>query len=170
METINIEAIALETCPAEMREGGRGDALESLRRAAEEGSPGKFLSAVFVYNKNSVIKGMVDAGIETVSVSYDGYGDSGGVEDVSIDPPGSREVKIPYLYPVFGAPEVRLSVIEIDEALNHIAEDAISEAGLDGYENGEGGRGVVVIEAAPPRITVVHRTPVVTYEEETHVF
>lgn len=97
-------------------------------------------------NFQRVATALREIGAEQIVVTYEGMGDSGGVNMAEVS--GGEE---PY-------PDVALLVDPADKeslviemsltsAAEDLAENAITEAGHDGYENNEGGNGIFTITA-----------------------
>lgn len=88
--------------------------------------------------------------VSEVRIQYDGYSDSGAVEDVSAKGPDGEEVEIPASFEgeLAGAAEFLLP---------------------DGWENGEGAFGEIVLDVASRRVTREHnwRFESSEYEEES---
>lgn len=89
------------------------------------------------------------AGIHTITVSYDGGGDSGGIESVTA-------------YSVAGD-EVELTTVQQD-----LVEERVYELLPSGYENNEGGYGEVEISIGENQMSMSHHDRESTTESTTH--
>lgn len=79
---------------------------------------------------------LLGEGVEKiVSMTYDGYGDSGNVETCSVDSPAIADFLWDVMYKLHG-----------------------------GFENNEGGRGTVTWDLVSDTIHVIHHDAVITYE------
>jgi hypothetical protein len=124
-------------------------------------------------NKASLMAALRDAGITCVTVTFDGYGDSGQIENV--------EVKA-------GDAVAELPAIDVDIARTHFfsekierltqpladAIETMSYALLEekhcGWENNQGAYGDIVFDVPADRIVVDFNYRVETSENHTHEF
>ncbi len=96
-----------------------------------------------------------------VTIAYEGYGDSGDIEDVSFDAAADS-----------GLAEVMVTVtatepteLSFREACEVVANELVSFGGYDGYETDAGGGGAITI-TANGAVTLNHYNRVETTEHE----
>lgn len=133
-------------------------------------------------NKTTIIATMIAAGIKSATVNYAGGGDSGGVEEVNCQWEEGRQVDMGSILVTYAFRAAKWNGAKkemeytdtkseraIEAALESIAYDAIEEAGHGGWENGEGGYGQLIINAAEGTMKLEHSDYIVdtNYSEST---
>jgi len=122
-------------------------------------------------NKATVLAVLRDAGISKVTVAFNGYGDSGQIEDIHVEA-GGNKVELPD-----SAVEIARASWESDapERLSKPLADAIEslcyallEEKHDGWENNEGAYGEFVFDVAADRIVLDFNYRIETSENHTH--
>lgn len=122
-------------------------------------------------NKASLFAALAGAEIAKVVVTFDGYGDSGHIENIELDgdttalPPTPVELA----RTDFGSTEVE----QITEPLNEAIETfcyALLESKHGGWENNEGAYGEFVFDVLADTITLDFNYRVETSENHTHEF
>lgn len=111
---------------------------------------------VFSHNREILFNALQELGVTSVTVVYEGSGDSGGIEDFSILPEGiSPEKEIIVWNAVWGndvPEEKRLNIKEVIENSSM----AIVAFDHGGWENNEGGGGEVTWDVATRAISLEH--------------
>ena len=158
-------------------------------RMLEEIASGTALGeAAIRHNKRIIMEAMKRLGITQAVVTYDGEGDSGGIEDVQIE--GGEGAADETLVLVRVISRYRFSddhsmtrITEIfegsesnfEDVISEFADDLIDHAGHGGYENNEGGYGEVTIVAPDDDdpeglITVDHNDRIITTQNTVSTF
>lgn len=81
---------------------------------------------------------LIQHGIDSVSVGFSGYGDSGSVNDFTVDPSQNDEVLLD---------DTVDGDVSVKEFLSDLAEEAISHFNVEGYQDDAGGYGHLLIPA-----------------------
>ena len=102
-------------------------------------------------------------GIATVSIGYDGEGDSGQVNDITALDPDRQSVSLdPPVSLALHKSEQPTSYDTLYEALDDFAWMAL-QAYHDGFVNNDGGCGTITIDAAKRTVTVDHNDRVIDF-------
>ncbi|ODU76579.1 MULTISPECIES: DUF6878 family protein [Sphingomonadales] len=123
------------------------------RREQEEALVAQALPA----NKQALFDALAGAGITSVLLHFDGYGDSGQVEDIDVSSAGDA-VELPtdeialFLTP-WGASENERVVMPLPEALERLVYDLLSQSHC-GWENNDGAYGDFIFTVADRSITL----------------
>jgi hypothetical protein len=125
-------------------------------------------------NKSAVFAALAGAGIATVAVSFDGYGDSGQVESIGARDASNADVPLPdrmisIVAIVWGqsAPESR--PMTLSEAIEHLVYDALSET-HGGWELNEGAYGEFVFVVTAQEIRLDYHERMTATEFHSHTF
>lgn len=124
-------------------------------------------------NKASLFAALRDAGITTVVVTFDGYGDSGQIESIKARN-GDHPAEVPPT-PVeiarldFHATEPERLTEPLGEAIETLAY-AFLEQTHGGWENNEGAFGEFVFDVAGETITLDYNERMETSENYTHEY
>lgn len=108
-------------------------------------------------NKTALFDALAAAGIEIVIVVFDGYGDSGQIED--IEAKASDEIialptiEIEIARPVWGSSEIERLTRPIREAIETLAYDFLGQT-QSGWGNDEGAYGDFTFDVAARTITL----------------
>jgi hypothetical protein len=127
-------------------------------------------------NRAAVMEKLKALGVSSVTVNYDGMGDSGQIEDVtfysSSDPveimagADIRQTRVSWLdhhtyrWP---QPEPTVSDKPLDEALEHLCYNYL-EVHHDGWENNDGAEGEFAFDVAEGTVTLTHRERVTEFD------
>lgn len=124
-------------------------------------------------NKASLLTALAAAGITDVTVSFDGYGDSGQIEhveakagDAIVDFP---DVSVEIARAGFSSPEIERRIEPLHEAVESLCY-LILEAKHGGWENNEGAYGEFVFDVAADSITFDFNYRIETTEYHSYEF
>lgn len=125
-------------------------------------------------NKAAVFAALAGAGISTVTVSFDGYGDSGQIESIDARAASGAEVSLPpetiaIVAIVWGRPEPEPRSMTVTEAIEHLVNDALSET-HGGWENNEGAYGEFVFDVPALEIRLDYNERITASEFYSHTF
>ncbi len=125
-------------------------------------------------NKSAVFAALAGAGIATVIVSFDGYGDSGQIDSIDARDAANTNVPLPdqtisIVAIVWGqsAPESR--PMTLTEAIEHLVYDALSET-HGGWELDEGAYGEFVFDVPAHEIRLDYNERMTVTEFSSHTF
>jgi hypothetical protein len=122
-------------------------------------------------NKATVLAVLRDAGISKVTVTFNGYGDSGQIDSIAVKA-GDTDAELPG-----NSVEIARASWESEapEQMNEPLADAIEtlcyallEEKHDGWENNEGAYGEFVFDVAADRIVLDFNYRIETSENHTH--
>jgi len=122
-------------------------------------------------NKATVLAALRDAGISKVAVSFNGYGDSGQIDDVQVKA-GDADAQLPD-----SSVEIARATLESNttERLGKPLADALEtlcyamlEEKYGGWENNEGAFGEFIFDVAADRIVLDFNYRIETSENHTH--
>ena len=125
-----------------------------------------------IRNKPIVFDALAEAGIEKVSIEFDGAGDSGQIEDVlawnaagdTIPLPADRKLHLPSSQP--DNPPVEMT---LQEAVETLAYDFLEET-HPGWEINDGAFGTFVFDVTDRAITLDYRERFTDVDISTHQF
>jgi hypothetical protein len=109
-------------------------------------------------NKDTLFDALARAGITSVIVNFDGYGDSGQVERIDVQA-GEAEAKLPedkieFIEPVFGDPEkVERSTHTVSDAIETLVYAFLEETN-GGWEDNDGAYGDFTFDVGKRTITL----------------
>jgi hypothetical protein len=128
---------------------------------------------LFQTNKATLFQALNAAGVTEIVVTFDGYGDSGQIEDVqakagddAVAMPGST---IEILATVWGQTEPERSSVSIATAVESLAYDVL-ERTHGGWENNDGAYGDNIFDIAAHTITLDYNERYTASENYTHSF
>lgn len=124
-------------------------------------------------NKNSLFGLLVGHGITTVIVNFDGYGDSGQIEDI-VAQIGSANVELPsdqieILCPIWDTTEFNRTTRTLRDAIEEISYDFLEQVHT-GWENNDGAYGDFTFDVAEGTITLDYNERYTSSENYTHEF
>ena len=141
---------------------------EQTSNPADSAEPARYVideASVLGRNRRILLATLVQAGAVTATATYVGCGDSGGVEDVSVEMPAEAPFDLAVLVTVFAERGVfengewQATVVEqqlsIEQALRDFADEAIDVV-HGGWENGDGGSGSVIFDCQAGRVRIEH--------------
>ena len=123
------------------------------------------------HNRPAILTALGGAGITHVAVRFDGYGDSGQIEETSCSAADGAEAEMPNvsinLATVLGdGSGITVTESSLADAIEQFCYDAL-ESDNDGWEINEGAYGDFAFDVAADTITYTHNTRYVS--EETSV-
>lgn len=124
--------------------------------------------------KSAVIAALAGAGITTVIVSFDGYGDSGQIESIEARDAANTDVPLPdqtisIVAIVWGQSEPESRQMTLTEAIEHLVYDALSET-HGGWELNEGAYGEFVFDVLALEIRLDYNERMTVTEFHAHTF
>lgn len=133
----------------------------------------KLEAELFTLNKAALLNALALAGVTRVVVSFDGYGDSGQIENVEAQA-GDDAVTMPgaaieIAEAVWDQTEPTRSSISITAAVESLAYDVLEKTHC-GWENGDGAYGDVIFDVAEGAITLDYNERYTASENYTHTF
>lgn len=124
-------------------------------------------------NKTTLFDALTAAGITQVIVTFDGYGDSGQVEDISALSGGETvnlpEAQIIIASTSWGDDAITESTMSVAEAIEQLAYDFLSET-HGGWENNDGAYGEFTFDVAEREITLNYNERYTVIESYEHRF
>ncbi|MBO1326198.1 hypothetical protein K2X14_14595 [Acetobacter sp. TBRC 12305] len=142
------------------------DTTELMQRFSE------LSQEAFQANRSTILAALEGHRITSVVVIYDGYADSGGIEDFEVH--GSDEapdLTIPCVIQSaeWGKTELVASPQPLHEALETMAMQCVARE-HGGWENNEGGNGSVTFDVQRSQILVEHTENYIARNEFTHSY
>ena len=124
-------------------------------------------------NKNVLFNALAAAGITTVTVTFDGYGDSGQIENTEAKdgdkmvtlPPGMIEIADP----VWGTTEIHRQSMSIHDAIEAVTYTLLSRT-HGGWENNDGAYGDFTFDVSKRAITLDYNERYMESDYFHHVF
>lgn len=133
----------------------------------------KLEAELFTLNKAALLDALELAGVTRVVVSFDGYGDSGQIENVEAqageDPVTMPGVAIEIAEAVWDQTEPKRASVSISDAVESLAYDVLEKTHC-GWENGDGAYGDVIFDVAEGAITLDYNERYTASENYTHTF
>lgn len=124
-------------------------------------------------NKTALFDALAAAGIEIVTVVFDGYGDSGQIENIEAKagdeiialPPGQIEIACP----IWGSSEIERQTQSVREAIETLAYAFLAQT-HGGWENNDGAYGDFTFDVAQRTITLDYNERRMESDYSQHVF
>ncbi|VVB49955.1 hypothetical protein RHAL1_04099 [Beijerinckiaceae bacterium RH AL1] len=133
----------------------------------------KLEAELFTLNKATLLNALTLAGVTRVVVSFDGYGDSGQIENVEAqtghDPVTMPSAAIEIAEAVWDQAEPKRSSVSIAEAVESLAYDVLGRTHC-GWENNDGAYGDVIFDTEEETITLDYNERYTASENYTHTF
>jgi uncharacterized membrane protein len=140
---------------------------------AQERARARLAAEALVSNKTALFDALAAAAIATVTVRFDGYGDSGQIEEIDARA-GDFTTALPAVTIPFAAPYLDNSGLETVQLRVREAIEAMAYAFLeqthDGWENNEGAYGDFTFDVANRTITLDYNERIMTSENSQHSF
>lgn len=140
---------------------------------AREREFAKLCESVRPENKAALFDALAQAGITSVEVTFDGYGDSGQIEDITAKA-ADKDVALPAVsleiaHAEWGSPDIVRVTHSMKDAIEQIAYDFLRET-HEGWENNEGAYGDFHFDVNDRTITLDYNERIETSEYTQHVF
>lgn len=124
-------------------------------------------------NKQVLFDALAAAGITSVVVCFDGYGDSGQIEDIEVHA-SDQTAELPtsaieIAQAQWGSSDVRQTTLTLRDAIETLAYDLLAET-HGGWENNEGAFGNFTFDVAARTITLDYNERIETSENSQHEF
>jgi len=128
---------------------------------------------LLVQNKTVLFDALENAGITAVIVHFDGYGDSGQIEDIEVRK-GDESSELPavtidVMSPVWDSREIDRKTSPIADAIETMAYDFLSQT-HDGWENNDGAYGDFTFDVATRTITLDYNERYTASDNYIHDF
>lgn len=141
---------------------------------AREQDVERLCETVRTENKTAVFDVLAAADIGTVIVEFDGYGDSGQIQDVTAYLARAVIVKLPpqtieIAHVQSGSLDITRKPMSVRDAIEHLAYDVLEEVHA-GWEDNLGSFGDFVFDVAERTITLNYNERIETSEYTEHVF
>lgn len=124
-------------------------------------------------NNNALFDALATAGITTVTIHFDGYGDSGQIESIDArDAHGDVALpddEIEIASPTHDGADVTRQKLTLADALETLAYDLLEET-HDGWENNDGAYGDFTFDVAARSIILDHNSRYTAVETSTHAW
>ena len=124
-------------------------------------------------NKAVLFDALAAAGITSVLVEFDGYGDSGQIEDITAkvgdEPAELPDERIEIFDPVWGSAEIEKQTMTIREAIEALAYAFLRQTHA-GWENNDGAYGDFTFDIAAWRISLDYNERYTSSENYSHEF
>jgi Family of unknown function (DUF6878) len=123
-------------------------------------------------NKNLIFAALAEAGIHSVTVDYDGGGDSGQIESIEAWNPTGDRIPLPSnrkLLLALGNPNDPLTEMNLEAAIETLAWDYLEETHT-GWEDNDGAFGTFSFYVPDRTITLKHDERYTDYRPYNHSF
>ncbi len=133
----------------------------------------RLVAAIRPVNKAAVFDALARAGITIVIVRFDGYGDSGQIEDIEAYA-GEESVTLPsdpieVVELVGGSTQVQRIAVAVHDAIERLAYDFLEQT-HGGWEDGGGAYGDFTFDVAKRTITLAYNARYIDSDYSEHVF
>ncbi|MBX9647298.1 MAG: hypothetical protein K2X57_09615 [Xanthobacteraceae bacterium] len=128
---------------------------------------------ILAANKAVLFDSLATAGIETVTVLFDGYGDSGQIERIDVEA-GEGTIQLPsdrieIARTIWESPEIERQTLTVREAFETVVYDFLRQT-HDGWENSDGAYGEFVFDVAERTIKLDYNERYTSSENFSHEF
>ncbi len=129
--------------------------------------------AVLDGNKKALFGILAEHGITAVIVNFDGYGDSGQIEDITVQS-GDVAVELPaerieIFRPAWDSPDIERQTHTVREAIEALSYDFLAQTHC-GWENNDGAYGDFTFDVAGGSITLDYNERYTATENYSHEF
>jgi hypothetical protein len=122
-------------------------------------------------NKKALFAVLDSVGVTSVTVRFDGYGDSGQIEEIDArnaeGATGLPEVGVTIMVARYGEDEPEQRCLTLGQAIEELAYEALGEL-HDGWENNDGAFGEFVFDTAKRSITLDYSERYTATEHYSH--
>lgn len=134
----------------------------------------KLCASIRTQNKTVLFDALAQAGIATILVEFDGYGDSGQIEDISAHSApevvaGLPEGNLEIARLETGSHEIYRQTLSVKDAIEQLAYDFVEET-HGGWENNAGAFGDFIFDVSERTITLNYNERFEDSEYSEHVF
>lgn len=124
-------------------------------------------------NKAALFDALAQAGIATIVVTFDGYADSGQIEDITVKA-GDKDVALPIVsveiaHAEWGSPDIVRLTHPLKDAVEQLSYDFLRETHC-GWQDNQGAYGDFLFDVAERSITLNYNERIETSEYTEHVF
>ncbi|MEO3431869.1 DUF6878 family protein [Inquilinus sp. CAU 1745] len=147
--------------------------FDFARFEAEQRVRAEAADALRPRNKTALFAALAEAGVTTVTVEFDGYGDSGQIESIDAKA-GEADAELPDASVALVTlgwrdtdPTER--AMSVREAIEHMAYGCLAQT-HGGWENNEGAFGTFVFDVAERSIALEYNQRFEDYESYEHAF
>lgn len=149
-------------------------ALDTASWLAQEQARARLEESIRPENKAAVFEALAHVGIATVLVEFDGYGDSGQIEDISAHAGPDIAVNLPacnveIARVEYGSLEIVRETSTVKEAIERLAYDFLEET-HGGWQDNQGAYGDFLFDVAERTITLNYNERFEDSEYTQHVF
>ncbi len=128
---------------------------------------------ILAANKTVLFDALAAAGIETVTVIFDGYGDSGQIERIDVEP-GEGTILLPadrieIARTIWESPEIERLTQTVQEAIETLVYDFLSQV-HSGWEINDGAYGEFTFDVAERTIKLDYNERYTSSENFSHEF
>jgi Family of unknown function (DUF6878) len=124
-------------------------------------------------NKTALFDALAAAGVTHVVVSFDGYGDSGQIENVEVKAGNTvvamPEASVEIAEAVWGKPKPDRTAVSIADVIERLVYDFLTDTHC-GWENNDGAYGDFTFDVAARAITLDYNERYTASENYTHEF
>jgi len=148
-------------------------ALDPTSLLAQEQVFAKLCESIRPENKAAVFDALAQAGITSVEVTFDGYCDSGQIEDVAAKA-GDKDTALPAVSvelarAEWGSSDIVRATHPMPQAIEQLAYDFLEET-HNGWQDNQGAYGDFFFDVAERTITLNYNERIETFEYTQHVF
>ena len=148
-------------------------ALDPTSWLAQEQAFAKLCESIRPENKAAVFDALAQAGITRVEVTFDGYADSGQIEDVAAKA-GDKDTALPAVSvelarAEWGSSDIVRATHPMPQAIERLAYDFLEET-HGGWQDNQGAYGDFFFDVASRTITLNYNERIETSEYTQHVF
>lgn len=122
------------------------------------------------YNRTLIFNALRSENVTRVVITYDGYGDSGGIEACDVTGgagQASLTARLQAQEACWGQADHTVRDLSVREVMEGMAMSLVNDH-HGGWENNEGGSGRVIFDVPTAAITVEHTENVMSYEDYIH--
>jgi hypothetical protein len=129
---------------------------------------------ILPHNKQVLFEALASAGIATVEMNFDGYGDSGSIEDTTAFDGNNHELALPTAEitiktVVFDTGAIKDKALALGDYIESIAMDFLEETHC-GWENNDGAYGRFLFSLEKQTITLEYNERYVQSDFHEHAF